>query len=168
MQTKRASGRHGSRELAAREKATRKRALALLSDLRRGDSSYSELLREHRLDTRTAHKYLGRDLLGGTGGDRVRASKADRRARELMFPMSFGDVPLRIRGSGAATKLSNFFQDRDKLLRGKLSANDFEVKWRGVRVAGRELFANAAEILRMADADVLKMEHLYASVGPER
>jgi hypothetical protein len=35
--------------LTAREKATRERALALLSDLRRGVGSYPELLRKHRI-----------------------------------------------------------------------------------------------------------------------
>ena len=70
----------------ARAKAALERALNLLSDLRRGKGSYSELLRKHRLSTRTAHKYLGRDLLGGTRGKPVRASKADRRVRLLMFP----------------------------------------------------------------------------------
>jgi len=160
----------GSRRpsLTAREKATRERALALLSDLRRGEGSYRELLRKHRLDTRTAHRYLGRDLLGGTPGEHVRASKADRRVRELMFPMSSGDVPIRTRSSQDATRLSEFFHDRDKLLRAKLSAHAFEAKWRGVRVAGQELFADTSAIFRMADAGVLKVENLYASTGGAR
>ena len=83
----------------ARDKATYHRALALLSDLRRGVGSYSELLRKHGLRGRTARKYLGRDLLGGTRGKPVRASKADRRVRELMFPKPFGDVLVRTRSS---------------------------------------------------------------------
>ena len=53
-------------------------------------------------------------------------------------------------------------------LHGKLNVDDFEAKWRGVRVAGQELFADAAEIFRMADADVLKLENLYASTGGAR
>lgn len=138
--------------LTTREKATRERALALLSDKRRGEGPYTKLLRKHHLDSRTAHKYLGRDLLGGTRGKPVRASKADRRVRLLLFPGSSGDVPVRIRGSRAATTLSEYFHDRDKLLRGKLSAYDFEAKWRGVRVAGHEVFADAAAIFERANA----------------
>jgi len=152
----------------ARANAALERSLNLLSDLRRGKGSYSELLRKHRLSTRTAHKDLGRDLLGGTHGKPVRASKADRRVRLLMFPKSTGDVPFRTRGSRDASKLSEFFRDRDKLLRGKLSAEHFEAKWRGVRVAGEQLFADVSVILGMADADVLKLENLYASTGGER
>ncbi len=148
-----------------REKASRKRSLALLSDLRNGKGSYSQLLREHHLSGRTARKHLGRDLRGGGRGQRVRPSKADRRVRELMFPSSSGDVPARIRGSKAATKLSEFFRDRDKLLRGKLSADDFEAKWRGVRIAGQEVFSDAASIFLRADAGDLKVENLYASTG---
>jgi len=151
--------------LTTREKASRERSLALLSDLRRGEGSYSELLRKHHLDTRTASKYLGRDLRGGTRGQRVRPSKADSRVRELLFPSSSGDVPVRIRGSKAATKLSDFFRDRDKLLRGKASADKFEAKWRGVRIAGQEVFADAASIFLRADAGDLKVENLYASTG---
>ncbi|SRR5258708_5123040 len=152
----------------ARDKATYQRALALLSDLRRGVGSYSELLRKHGLRGRTARKYLGRDLLGGTRGNRVRASKADRRVREMMFPKPSGDVLVRIRSSRDATKLSEFFHDREVLLRGELNVEDFEAKWRGVHVAGQELFADTAEIFRMANADALRLEDLYASTGGAR
>jgi hypothetical protein len=154
--------------LTARARDAYRRSAQLVSDLRRGEGSYTELLQTHHLDARTARKYAGHNLLSGTRGRTVRASKSDRLVRELMFPTPFGDEPIFTRSSRDATKLSDFFQDRAKLLRGKLSAHDFETKWHGVRVAGRELFANAAEILRMANADVLKMEHLYASVGAER
>jgi hypothetical protein len=154
--------------LTAREKAAYDRTTTLLTDLRRGEGSYTELLRKHHLGSRTARRYAGRDLLGGSRGKPVRASKADRRVRELMFPKSFGDVPIRTRSSRDATKLSEFFHDRDNLLHGKLTAHDFEAKWRRVRVAGEELFADVVVILGMADADVLKIEHLYTSVGPER
>jgi hypothetical protein len=87
------------------------------------------------------------------------------RIRELLFPSSSGDVPVRIRGSKAATKLSEFFRDRDKLLRDNLSADDFEAKWRGVHIAGQEVFADAASIFLRADAGDLKVENLYASAG---
>jgi hypothetical protein len=154
--------------LTAREKATYDRTTNLVTELRRGEGSYTELLRKHHLGSRTARKYAGGDLLGGTRGKPVRASKADRRVRDLMFPQSSGDVRIRTRSSRDATKLSDYYNDRDKLLRGKLRLADFEAKWRGVRIAGEEVFADAPAILEMADADVLKMEHLYASVGPER
>jgi hypothetical protein len=82
--------------------------------------------------------------------------------------MPTGDVPIRTRSSRDATMLSDYYNDREKLLRGKLSAAKFEVKWRGMRIAGKEVFADAGAILEMADADVLKMENLYASVGGEQ
>jgi hypothetical protein len=151
--------------LTARERDSRARSLALLSDLRRGKGTYDELLRVHHLHRRTARKHLGRDLQGGNRGQRVRPSKADSRVRELLFPSSSGDVPVRIRGSKAATKLSEFFHDRDELLRDKLSADDFEAKWRGVRIAGQEVFADAASLFLRAEAGDLKVENLYASVG---
>jgi len=154
--------------LTERQKTMYERSSNLLSDLRRGEGSYSELLRKHRLSSRTARKYLGRDLLGGSGGKPVRASKSDRRVRLLMFPKAVGDVPVRTRNSRDATELSEFFRDRDKLLHDKMSAEDFEVKWRGKRVAGEELFTDVSQILVMADSDDLKVENLYASTSVER
>lgn len=154
--------------LTKRQKATYDRTTSLITDLRRGLGSYSELLRKHHLGSRTARKYASRDLLGGTPGKRVRASNADKRVRDLMFPKSFGDVPIRTRNSRYATELSDYYNDREKLLRGKLSVAKFEAKWRGVRIAGEELLADAAAILGMADADVFKMENLYASLGAEK
>ena len=154
--------------LTEREKATYDRTTNLVTDLRRGEGSYTKLLRKHHLSSATARKYAGRDLVGGRRGKSVRASKADRRVRHLWFPGSSGDVRIRARGSRDATKLSTYFHDRDMLLRGKLSPQDFEVKWWGMEVAGRELFADATRILQMGDEDVLKVEHLYASTGGER
>lgn len=76
-----------------------------------------------------------------------------------------GDVPVIVRGSRPATILSNYFQDREKLLRNKMNAEEFEARWRDVQIAGRKVFADADEVLRMADADIFQIEHLYASVG---
>lgn len=151
--------------MTEREKATYERTTNLITDLRRGKGSYTELLRQHHLGSRTARKYAGRDLLSGTRGKPVRARKTDRRVRDLLFPKSYGDVPIRTYSSRHATKLSEFYNDRDKLHRGKLGIAEFEAKWRGKRIAGEEVFADAGAILEMADADVLKMEKLYASVG---
>jgi hypothetical protein len=85
-----------------------------------------------------------------------------------MFPQSSGDVRIRTRSSRDSTKLSDYYNDRDKLLRGKLGVAEFEGKWRGVRIADKEVFADAGTILERADADDLKMENLYAGVGSER
>ena len=82
--------------------------------------------------------------------------------------MPTGDVPIRTRSSRGATKLSEYYNDREKLLYGKLSMAEFEAKWRDVRIAGKQVFADATAILEMADADVLKMENLYASVDGEQ
>jgi hypothetical protein len=96
-------------KLTARQRAARNRTLALLADLRTRRDTYTRLLRQHRVSTRTAHKYLGPHLRGGSRrGDPVRASKSDRMLRELLFPTSLGDVPMRIRGSRDASRLSEF------------------------------------------------------------
>jgi len=148
----------------ARENYARERSLDLLYDLRHKDGPYSKLLRDYHLDTRTAHKYLGAALRIGRGG-RVQASKSDRLIRNLKFPTYSGDIPLPVRGSGAATQLSEFFHDRGKLLGNKLTHEKFEAKWRGVIIAGQEVFADAATILLRAHAGDLKIDDLYASGG---
>lgn len=141
------------------------RTANLVSDLRRGEGPYVGLLRKYHLHSRTARKHAGRNLLGGTRGKRVRASKADRMVRDLLFPMPSGDVPIRTHSSRDATRLSDYYNDREKLLRGKLGVAKFEAKWRGVHIAGKEVLADVRVIFEMAEADVLKMENLYASVG---
>jgi hypothetical protein len=151
--------------LSVDEKDEYGRSIDLLYDLRQGEDPYTKLLRKHRLNTRKAHRYLGSNLIRGTRGKRVRASKTDRLVREVMFPTRFGDMPAFVRGSRAATKLSNYFQDREKLLRNKMGSEEFEAKWRDVQIDGREVFADADEVLRMANADIFQIEHLYASVG---
>jgi hypothetical protein len=152
----------------APQKATYDRTTNLITDVRGRKGSWSELLRKHHLASRTARKYGGRDLLGGGRGNPVRASKSDRRVRDLLFPTPTGDVPIRTHSSRDATMLSDYYNDREKLLRGKMPVTEFEVKWRDVSVANKEVFADAGAILEMADADVLKMENLYASVGGEQ
>jgi len=149
---------------SARKNSARERCRVLLSDLRHDPGSYTKLLRKHHLDTRTAHKYLRSALKAGPHG-RVHASKSDRLIRDLLFPSPSGDFPLKIRGSRSASKLSEFFRDRDKLLRGKVRAEEFEAKWQGVRIAGREVFADTGTIFLRAEAGDLKVENLYASVG---
>jgi hypothetical protein len=150
--------------LTARQKSTYEKSVALLFDLRTGKGTYAQLLRKHRLGSRTARKYLGRNLLRLPNG-RVRASKADRLVRKLLFPMHFGDLPITTRDSRQASRLSEYFHDRAALLRGKLGVNAFEKKWRGVRIAGQEVLADASAIFRMQNAGVLKMENLYASTS---
>jgi len=151
-----------------REKSAYDRTTNLVTGLRRGEGPYTKLRRKYHLGSPTARKYGGRDLIGGANGKPVRASKSDRRVRDLMFPTSSGDVPIRTRSSRDATKLSEFFHDRDNFLRGKLSAEAFESRWRGVHVAGEEVFSNVVAILEMADADVLNLENLYASTTENR
>ena len=46
-----------------------------------------------------------------------------------------------------------------------MSVEEFEGKWSGVQIDGREVPSDGAEVLRMADADIFQIENLYASVG---
>lgn len=154
--------------LNARQRSTYDRATSLLTDLRAGRGSYSHLLLKYHLASRTARDYLGHDLLGGTRGKPVRTSKSDRRVRDVHFPTALGDVPFRTRSSRDATKLSEFFNDRYKLLDRRLSVEDFEAKWQGMHIARKELFADTSAILDMANADVLNVQDLYASTTNSR
>lgn len=151
-----------TRRTQSRSEAARNRALAALSDMRRG-SSLSHAARENGVSLRTVQRYVGRALVRDRRGGRVRAAKSDRLIRALIFPASSGDVPQRIRGSRAATRLSEFFHNRDSLLHRKMPANEFEAKWRGVRIAGQEVFADTATIFLRAHFGDLKVENLYAS-----
>jgi len=98
------------------EKAEYKRSIDLLYDVRHGEGPYTKLLRKHRLTRRKAEEFLGSNLIRGGRGKRVRATKADRLVREVNFPTRMGDTPTLIRGSSAATKLSNYYKDREDFL----------------------------------------------------
>ena len=154
--------------LTESEKGTYRRVLNFFSDLRSEKGSYSALLRKLHLDGRTVRKYLGRNLLGGKRGRPVRASKTDNLIRELFVPTPVGDVREPVRGLPAATKLSDYYHDREKLLGDKLSPEEFEAKWRGVRVNRRELYSDTAGIFRMEDAGILNLKDLYSDGGPEK
>jgi hypothetical protein len=154
--------------LTAREKAEYSRAIELLSDLRLRKDPYSKLLRRHHLTTSQARKHLGDNLIGGGRGKRVRASKTDMLERWMRFPRSYGDPFEVVRGSLAASQLSRFFLDRAELLNADMRIEKFEARWRGVRIDGREVFADAKEIFRMADAGILDFGDLYSSGGPEK
>jgi hypothetical protein len=101
-------------KLTERQKATYDRTTNLITDLRRAEGSYPELLKKYHLASRTARKYGDRDLLGGTRGKPVRASKADRRVRNLVFPTPTGDAAIRTRSSRDATMLSDYYNEREK------------------------------------------------------
>ena len=77
-------------------------------------------------------------------------------------------MPIRTRSSRDATNLSEYYNDREKLLQGKLAVAKFQAKWRGVRIAGREVLTDVRTIFEMAEADVLKMDSLYASVESDK
>ncbi len=80
----------GYSSLTAHERAEHGRSVDLLYDLRHGEDPYTKLLRKHGLSSRKARRYLGANLIGGTRGKRVRASKTDRLVRMLKFPRPFG------------------------------------------------------------------------------
>jgi len=46
-----------------------------------------------------------------------------------------------------------------------MSAEKFEARWLGVRIAGQEVFADTAVIFHRANAGDMKIENLYASTG---
>ena len=154
--------------LTASRKDAYNRTTNLITDLRRGKGPYTKLLKKHHLGSRTARKYGGRDLLGGTRGKPVRASKADKRVRDFFFPMPSGDVPFRTRSSRDTTKLAHYFDDRGELLGDDMSIDEFESKWRGVHIDGREVLADAEAIFEMEDAGILDLGDLYSSGGPEK
>ena len=90
-------------KLTAFKKSKYDRTTNLIADVRGGKGTWPELLRKYRLTARTARKYGGRDLLGGGRGNPVRASKSDRRVRDLLFPTPTGDVILVTRRSYRTT-----------------------------------------------------------------
>jgi hypothetical protein len=150
------------RDLTPKQLAAKDRALEALGKMRREGWSFRKATQWAHVDRRTARKFLGPALLGPRGnGGQLRAAKGDNITRNLLFAGADGSLNYKpVRGSKAATELSNYFKElKDALRTRKLI--EFEARWKGLKIGGREVLADAAKIQQLAEAGLLKFETLY-------
>jgi hypothetical protein len=104
-----------------RNESARERALAALSDIRRGNT-LSRAARENGVTPRTIRRDAGSALAQDRPGGRIRATKADRLVRYLVIPGPDGPREVSVRGSKTASRFAKYKADVNRFLRGDRDA----------------------------------------------
>ena len=135
------------------------RVNSALRNMRAGES-ITAAARAEGLDVRTLRRHAGNEIYETRSGE-VRARK--RITRSMPFLGTDGELKtLRIRGGAATSLNAEYWSELQKALRsGQLT--EFEAKWRGTKVNGREVLSDAAKLSELAEAGVLNLGPLVMS-----
>ena len=138
-------------------KETYNRALHTLARMRRTGSSLAAAAREEHIDPRTVQKYLRAELRGKAR----RATKTDRRKRDMLVPTSLGNTPVTLRGSKQASELGKYMAAVGKYLRTGDTEGlaDFE----GMSIGGHALITDPDVLSSLAQAGALTLDEIYAT-----
>ncbi len=151
-----------SHDLTPKQLAAKDRSLQALGKMKHEKWSLNKATKWARVDKRTARKYLGSALLEPEHkGGQLRAAKGDKITRILLFAGADGSLGYKpIIGSKAASELSDYFKELKAALHDR-KLTEFEARWKGAKISGKEVLADAAKIQELADAGLLKFETLY-------
>jgi hypothetical protein len=136
----------------------RKRSLAVLARVRRGES-LSQATRNERTTTRTARKYVGKQLRRDSSG-RYRATRGDTLRRDINVLGYDGYEPVVVYSSKQVHFASQHLIAVARYLR---PSGDPELlkPFIGKRVGGVELLTDPDRLGVLADADLVKLDGLY-------
>jgi hypothetical protein len=136
---------------------TYNRALHVLARMRRTGASLTAAAHEEHIDPRTVRKYLRAELRAG------KATKADRRHREMLIPTTLGNAPVTVRGSKQASQLGKYMTAVGKYLR----TGDVEglVQFQNQSIGGHALITDPNTLTVLAQAGALTLDEIYASRG---
>ena len=130
--------------------------------MRREGISFRDATDWAHVDRRTARKYLGSALLEPERkGGQLRVAKGDRITRTLKFANADGTITYHpIRGNKAASELHDYWIEVKNAVRNR-KLTEFEARWKGHKIGGRSVLADATKIQELADAGLLSFESLY-------
>lgn len=146
--------RNGKKRRGKRQK-TYNRALHVLARMRRTGSSLTVAAREEHIDPRTVRRYLSTDLK-----ERGKATRGDRRKRDMLVPTTVGNAPVTVRGSKQASELGKYMSAVGKYLR----TGDVEGlgKFEGKSIGGHALITDPDLLSSLAQAGALTLDEIYA------
>lgn len=146
--------RNGNRRRGTK-RDTYNRSLHVLARMRRTGASLTAAAREEHIDPRTVRKHLRADLRG-----RGKATKADRRHRDMLIPTAIGNAPVTVRGSRQASQLGKYMSAVGKYLR----TGDVEglAQFRNQSIGGQALITDPNTLSVLAEAGTLTLEEIYA------
>lgn len=139
---------------------TYNRALHVLARMRRTGETLTAAAREEHIDPRTVRKYLGAELRGSRLKRKVRATKGDRRRRDMLIPTALGTSPVVVRGSKEATQLGRYMAAVGKYLR--TGDSDSLDEFRGKSIGGHFLITDPDTLGSLAQAGALQLDEIYA------
>lgn len=145
--------RNGNRK-RGNKRDTYNRSLHVLARMRRTGSSLTAAAREEHIDPRTVRKYLKAELRG-----RGKATKADRRTRDMLIPTTIGNAPVKVRGSKQASQLGRYMSAVSKYLR--MGDIDGLAEFEGQTIAGHALITDADILSSLAQAGALTLDEIY-------
>jgi hypothetical protein len=143
------------RKRSGKRQETYNRALHVLARMRRTGSSLTAAAREEHIDPRTVRKYLKAELRG-----RGKATKADRRKRDMLVPTTVGNAPVTVRGSKQASQLGRYMSAVGKYLR--TGDVDSLAEFEGKSISGHSLITDADMLSSLAQASALTLDEIYA------
>lgn len=135
----------------------RKRSLAVLARVRRGES-LSQATRNERTTARTALKYVRKQLKRDSSG-RYRATRGDTLRRDLNVLGFGGYEPVVTRSSKQAHLAAEHLVAVGRFLR--TGDAEWLKPFIGKRIAGVELLTDSDRLQILADADLVKLDALY-------
>jgi hypothetical protein len=149
-----------------RWKATRDRALHVLARMQRGESLTEACQQEH-IKPSTFLRHVGTVVRQDRPGGRFRVRVTDRFTRELQIPSARGPVRVSAKGIKKAREFSNyanavghFNRTGDVSELAPFKGKTFESN--GQRV---EFVTDPATLIRLTEADALRLDQLYVSVA---
>jgi hypothetical protein len=139
----------------------RRRALAVLARMRRGES-LSEAARHEHTTSRTVRKELRKQLKRGLSG-RYLVTLADTLRRDLSVLGFDGYVPVVVRSSKQAQLASEHLIAVTRFLR--TGDTEWLKPFVGKKVGGIELLTDPDRVRELAEAGLIKLDALYRHSG---
>jgi hypothetical protein len=134
---------------------TYNRSLHVLARMRRTGATLTAAAKEEHIDPRTVRKYLRAELRG-----RGKATKADRRRRDMLIPTTLGNAPVTVRGSKHASQLGRYMSAVSKYLR--TGDVDGLAEFEGKSIGGHPLITDPDLLSSLAQAGALTLDEIYA------
>jgi hypothetical protein len=138
-----------------KRQAAYNRALHVLARMRRTGSSFTVAAREEHIDPRTVRRYLSTELR-----EHGRATKGDRRKRDMLVPTPLGNAPITVRGSKQASELGKYMAAVGRYLR----TGDVEAlaRFQGKSIGEYVLITDPDLLSSLAQAGALTLDEIYA------
>jgi hypothetical protein len=148
-----------------REARARERALGALAQMRREHLSLAAASRLEHVKPTTVLRYARSAVRQDRPGARYRATKGDRFRRDLQIPTVHGPMPVPVYGSKNAEKVSKYLNAVGFYLRTGDEAKLRPFKGKTLKVDGKrvKLLTDPVALSKLAEADVLHLDQLYAS-----